>query len=118
MKNDMIGMKFDSSVPGEPKLKGEDILRKMFGVNPDISKWWNMAALVGILVGLKLLFYVVLKYKEKSSLFFQRLYARRTTLPSHLEVTSFRNDQYVSFSKRHQTLTPLSSQEGLGSPLP
>lgn len=118
LKNDMIGMEFDSPLQGEPKLKGETILREMFGINPDSSKWWNLAALTCLLVGLRFIFYVVLKYKERSSLFFQKLYAKRTTLQSHVKVASFRKDQYISSSKRHRTLTPLSSQEGLGSPLP
>ncbi|XP_004306192.1 PREDICTED: ABC transporter G family member 15-like isoform X2 [Fragaria vesca subsp. vesca] len=118
LKNDMIGMEFDSPLQGEPKLKGEIILREMYGINPDSSKWWNLAALTCLLVGLRFIFYVVLKYKERSSLFFQTLYAKRTTLQSHVKVASFRKDQYISSSKRHRTLTPLSSQEGLGSPLP
>ncbi|KAL6133974.1 hypothetical protein ACLB2K_066207 [Fragaria x ananassa] len=118
LKNDMIGMEFDSPLQGEPKLKGETILREMFGINPDSSKWWNLAALTCLLVGLRFIFYAVLKYKERSSLFFQKLYAKRTTLQSHVKVASFRKDQYISSSKRHRTLTPLSSQEGLGSPLP
>ncbi|PRQ44774.1 putative sulfate-transporting ATPase [Rosa chinensis] len=118
LKNDMIGIEFDSPVQGEPKLKGEIILREMFGINPESSKWWNLAALACLLVGLRLIFYVALKYKERSSFFFQKLYAKRTTFQNHVKVASFRKDQFISSSKRHRTLTPLSSQEGLGSPLP
>ncbi|KAM5558749.1 ABC transporter G family member 15-like [Rosa sericea] len=117
LKNDMIGIEFDSPVQGEPKMKGEIILREMFGINPESSKWWNLAALACLLVGLRLIFYVVLRYKERSSLIFQKLYAKRTTFQNHVKVASFRKDQFIS-SKRHRTLTPLSSQEGLGSPLP
>ncbi|KAK9922025.1 hypothetical protein M0R45_030508 [Rubus argutus] len=118
LKNDMIGIEFDSPVQGEPRLKGEIILRDMFGVSPEISKWWNLAALACLLISLRLIFYVVLKYKERSSLFFQRLYAKRTAFQIHVKVGSFRKEQFISSSKRHRTLNPLSSQEGLGSPLP
>ncbi|KAK9922027.1 hypothetical protein M0R45_030510 [Rubus argutus] len=99
LKNDMIGIEFDSPVQGEPRLKGEIILRDMFGVSPEISKWWNLAALACILIALRLIFYVVLKYKERSSLFFHRLYAKRTTFHTHLKVASFRKAQFISSSK-------------------
>ena len=65
LKNDMIGIEFDSPVQGEPRLKGEIILRDMFGVSPEISKWWNLAALACLLISLRLIFYVVLKCKER-----------------------------------------------------
>ncbi|PQP94880.1 hypothetical protein Pyn_04449 [Prunus yedoensis var. nudiflora] len=72
-KNDMIGLEFDPQVPGEPKLKGEDVLLHMYGINPKISKWWDLAALAALLVCVRVIFYMVLKYKERASFFTQAL---------------------------------------------
>ncbi|PQP94881.1 ABC transporter G family member 15-like [Prunus yedoensis var. nudiflora] len=91
-KNDMIGLEFDPQVPGEPKLKGEDVLLHMYGINPKISKWWDLAALAALL-------YAKANFLHK---------AKRAPL---------RKEPLIS-SKRQKTLNPLASQEGLGSPLP
>ncbi|KAJ9164327.1 hypothetical protein P3X46_023920 [Hevea brasiliensis] len=123
-KNDMIGIEFDPLVPGNPKLKGEFVLSTMLGIDLHHSKWWDLVAVVVILIAFRLLFYAILKFKERTMPVFHKLYAQRTI--KHLKKRpSFRNSSpFPSFRKsspfpstRHQTLHSLSSQEGLNSPI-
>lgn len=44
-KNDLIGLEFEPLVPGDSKIKGEVILSDMFGIEPNYSKWWDLAVL-------------------------------------------------------------------------
>ncbi|KAH1224249.1 ABC transporter G family member 15 [Glycine max] len=114
-KNDMIGMEFDSLEPGGPKLKGEIILKTMLGIRVDISKWWDLVAVMIILVLLRVLFFFILKFKERAAPFLYSIYARQT-LQRIKKRPSFRKGPSFP-SKRHQSLHPLSSQEGLNSPI-
>lgn len=114
-KNDMIGLEFDPILPGGPKLKGEVVLTTMLGINIEYSKWWDLAAVVVILIAFRLLFYAILKFKETTLPMFRTLYAKRTL--QHLKKrASFRKNSPFP-SKRHQTFHSLSSQEGLNSPI-
>ncbi|PON89140.1 ABC transporter-like [Trema orientale] len=116
IKNDLIGLEFDPLFPGEPKLKGAYIIRKFYGIPLDHSKWWDLSAIVAILIIYRILFFVILKFKERASPLFQTLYAKRALQQLHKR-PSFR--KMPSFpSRRHNPLYSLSSQEGLGSPLP
>ncbi|KAF9597374.1 hypothetical protein IFM89_017720 [Coptis chinensis] len=116
-KNDMIGLEFDPLVPGDPKLKGEEILQNMLRMKLNHSKWWDLIALLVILVSYRLLFFFVLKFKERASPFLSTLYAKRA-LKNFKKRPSFRTQEIISTSKWHTTLRPLSSQEGLSSPIP
>ncbi|KAI3746400.1 hypothetical protein L6452_08832 [Arctium lappa] len=112
-KNDMIGMVFDGPYEGEPKVPGEFILTTMLGISLQNSKWWDLAVVVAILIFYRLLFFAILKFKERATPLFRKLYAKRTL--QHLNKRpSFRKTSSSFPSKRHQ---PLSSQEGLNSPL-
>ncbi|XP_038693212.1 ABC transporter G family member 15-like isoform X2 [Tripterygium wilfordii] len=79
-KNDMIGLQFDPPVPGQPKLLGETILQNFMGINPNISKWWDVTALLAEIICYKLLFYMALRYKERVSSLFHSLCAKKTIL--------------------------------------
>lgn len=114
-KNDFLGLEFDPMIPGDPKLRGDFIIQHMFGIPIDHSKWWDLAAIVAILVSYRVLFFVILKFKENALPLFQTLYAKRT-LQQLDKRPSFRKVPSIS-SKRHQPLHSLSSQEGLNSPL-
>ncbi|CAB4308835.1 unnamed protein product [Prunus armeniaca] len=114
-KNDFIGLEFDPMIPGDQKLTGDFIIQHMFGIPIDHSKWWDLAAIVAILVSYRVLFFVILKFKENALPLFQTLYAKRT-LQQLDKRPSFRKVPSIS-SKRHQPLHSLSSQEGLNSPL-
>ncbi|TXG70340.1 hypothetical protein EZV62_005275 [Acer yangbiense] len=74
-KNDMIGLEFDPQMPGDTKLMGEEVLQKIFGMELELSKWWDLFALLVLLVSYRLILLAVLKYKEKSLSLLRRLYA-------------------------------------------
>lgn len=112
-KNDLIGMEFDPLEPGDPKLKGEFILKTMLGVRVDNSKWWDIAAIMIILILLRVLFFFILKFKERAAPFLYSIYARQT-LQRIKKRPSFRKGPSFP-SKRHQSLHPLSPQEDLNS---
>ncbi|KAF5471178.1 hypothetical protein F2P56_011635 [Juglans regia] len=114
-KNDLIGLEFDPLIPGDPKLKGEEVIKQMYRMPIGHSKWWDLAALVLLLIFYRMVFFLVIKLKERASPFFQLLYAKRAI--QHLDKRpSFRKTPSIT-SKRHQPLRSLSSQEGLNSPL-
>ncbi|KAK3026356.1 hypothetical protein RJ639_042653 [Escallonia herrerae] len=114
-KNDMIGIEFDPAQPGDPKLKGEVILETVLGISLRHSKWWDLAVVISILLFYRLLFFTILKFKERASPVFRKLYAKRTL--QHLRKRpSFRKTPPFP-SKRHQIVHSLSSQEGLNSPI-
>ncbi|PNT56632.1 hypothetical protein POPTR_001G255800v4 [Populus trichocarpa] len=114
-KNDFLGLEFEPLVPGEPKISGEFVVTRMFGVPLDHSKWWDLSAIYLILVCYRILFFVVLKLKERALPFVKDLYSKRT-LRIIEKRPSFRKAPSFS-SSRHQPLHSLSSQEGLNSPL-
>lgn len=114
-KNDLLGLEFDPLIPGDPRLTGEYVITHMLGIELKHSKWMDLAALFIILACYRLLFFAILKFKERASPLFQSLYAKRTIQqlekrPSFRKMPSFP-------SQRHQPLYSLSSQEGLDSPL-
>ncbi|KAL8216916.1 hypothetical protein R6Q57_023753 [Mikania cordata] len=114
-KNDMIGLEFDAENEGEPKLPGELILTTVLGISTDYSKWWDLAAVIAIIFVYRLLFFVILKLKERAKPMVREIYTRRTL--NHLKKrASFRKTSPFP-SKRHQPAYSLSSQEGLNSPL-
>lgn len=111
----MIGLEFEPSEPGEPKLKGENILKTMLGVSLKHSKWWDLAVVVGMLILCRFLFFVILKFKENVLPMLRKLYAKNKI--QHLRKrASFRKTQTCP-SLRHQNVHSLSSQESLNSPL-
>ncbi|KAF5773237.1 putative ABC-type xenobiotic transporter [Helianthus annuus] len=114
-KNDMIGLEFDAENQGEPKLPGELVLTTVLGISIDHSKWWDLAAVMLIILVYRLLFFVILKLKERAKPMVREIYTRRTL--NHLKKrASFRKTSPFP-SKRHQPAYSLSSQEGLNSPL-
>ncbi|CAI0450159.1 unnamed protein product [Linum tenue] len=118
-KNDMIGQEFEALIPGGPKLKGEVFLTTVLGVNIGYSKWWDLAAVVVILIAFRLAFYAILKLKERSSPLLREIYTKRTLHHLKKKRPSFRISSSSRFpSKRHQqVIHSLSSQEGLFSPI-
>uniref|UniRef100_A0A7N0TU25 ABC transporter domain-containing protein n=2 Tax=Kalanchoe fedtschenkoi TaxID=63787 RepID=A0A7N0TU25_KALFE len=125
-KNDLIGLEFDPLTPGEPKLSGEYVVTQMLKVSLDHSKWWDAAALVAVLMFYRLSFFVILKLKEKLVPLIQTLYAKKAQndlkkLSAVTKVLSFRVPSTRVSSGRHSSrrhnLHPLSTQEGLTSPI-
>lgn len=111
-KNDLIGLEFEPQMGGDAKIKGEYILDAMFGIRTDYSKWWDLGVVVCFLISYRVLYYLALKHKERAS---SLLHIKRTLQHIFLKRPSLK-DKYTS-SKRHQSLHPLSVQEGLNSPM-
>ncbi|KAK6164116.1 hypothetical protein DH2020_000980 [Rehmannia glutinosa] len=114
-KNDMIGIEFEGAQPGEPKLKGEVVLTSLIGISLNHSKWWDLAAVAAILIAYRLLFFSILKFKERALPIYKTYYTKRT-LHHMKQRPSFRKAPPFP-SKRHHVVHSLSSQEGLNSPL-
>lgn len=110
----MIGIKFDPPQPGLPKLEGEVVLTTILGMTLSHSKWWDLAVVAAILVAYRLLFFSILKFKERAVPIY-RHYRAKKTLGHLLQRPSFRKAPPGS-SKRHHVIHSLSSQEGLNSP--
>ncbi|KAI3518282.1 hypothetical protein L1887_06828 [Cichorium endivia] len=113
-KNDMIGLVFDGLSPGDPKMTGEEVITKMYRLPLNHSKWWDLLAIFAILVAYRIIFFIVLKLKERASPFFQSVYTKRT-LDRLSKRPSFKR---FPSSRRNHVLRSLSSQEGLSSPIP
>jgi hypothetical protein len=108
----MIGLEFEPLVAGDAKLKGEMILQDSFGIPTDYSKWWDLVALVFLLISYRFLFFLALKHKESASSLLQ---TTRTYLDKLITKTPLKDTNVAS--RRHQPLYPLSGQEGLSSPM-
>lgn len=115
-KNDLIGLEIDSGLQGGPKIKGEVILEMLLGYQAHHSKWWDLGAVLIILVTSRLLFVVILKLKEKVSPFLQTLYMKETLRCIGKPSMAVKVPQFPS-KRHHQPLYSLSSQEGLNSPI-
>ncbi|XP_047979866.1 ABC transporter G family member 15-like [Salvia hispanica] len=113
-KNDMLGLVFDPLFPGDPKLTGEYVLTKMFGLSLDHSKWWDLCAVYALIVVYRFLFFLILKLKERAGPYVHSLYARRIAYRLKKRPSTLRRSTSRP-SKRHTVA--LSSQEGLNSPL-
>lgn len=111
----MLGLEFDSPLFGQPKLKGEVVLTSYIGISLNHSKWWDLAAIAAILIAYKLLFFYILKFKERALPILKTYYAKRT-LHHIMQRASFRKTPPFP-SKRYHVVHSLSSQEGLNSPL-
>ncbi|KAL2565411.1 hypothetical protein AAZV13_19G105800 [Glycine max] len=66
-KNDMLGLEFDPLLPGNPKLTGEQVLTLLFGVPLNHGKWWDLTALIILLIVHRLLLFLALRYSKRSS---------------------------------------------------
>ena len=116
-KNDFIGLEFDPMIPGDPKLTGEYIITQMFGISLKESKWFDLSIVFILLFSYRILFFLILKFKERASPIFREIYAK-VTVRRIRRRPSFRIRE-PSFSARHPPpLHPLALQEGLSSPLP
>ncbi|KAL2510824.1 ABC transporter G family member 15 [Abeliophyllum distichum] len=114
-KNDMIGIEFEPPEAGEPRLKGEYVLTSVIGISLKHSKWWDLAVVTAILLANRILFFAILKLKEKAMPKLRTFYTKRT-LHQLKKRPSFRKTPPFH-SKRQHIVHSLSSQEGLNSPL-
>ncbi|KAG0467548.1 hypothetical protein HPP92_019128 [Vanilla planifolia] len=115
-KNDFIGSTFDPLIPGDAKLSGEFILQDTFGISTSHSKWLDLLAAAIILLVYRLLFFFILKTKERLSPLMWKLNAKASTLQQWRKA-SFK-ERKSSFVARKASREPMALQEGMGSPLP
>ncbi|XP_010269761.1 PREDICTED: ABC transporter G family member 15-like [Nelumbo nucifera] len=113
-KNDLIGLEFDPFIPGGPKLKGETIITTMFGIPMDHSKWMDLTAVFIILISCRLLFFVILKFRERTSPLFHTIFTKKILQQLNRRPSFNRKPSTI----KRQPSFPLSYQEGLSSPLP
>ncbi|KAL8172155.1 hypothetical protein V2J09_023959 [Rumex salicifolius] len=118
LKNDLLGREFNPMIPGEPKLTGETILRELLGDDVNHSKWWDMAIVIFLSLCYRVVFYLLVKFKGQTTSFTIPAWFRRAIKSSACRRVKKITRDHVVFSKRHQPPHSLSSQEGLGSPLP
>lgn len=107
-KNDMVGLEFDPLIPGDSRVKGEQIIKSVFGVSLEHDKWWDLTALIILLLLHRTLLFLVLRYNSRSKSHLLWFHAKR--ILHHFAA------RFSSRSKRKHVPPPLSSQEGLMSP--
>lgn len=115
-KNDLLGLVFDPLFAGNPKLTGEYVLKNMFGIPLDHSKWWDLFAVYALIIVYRLVFFIILKLKERAAPFLHSLYAMRTLYHLKRRPSFRRLPSHPSM--RPHNVRSLSSQEGLNSPIP
>ncbi|TKY62632.1 ABC transporter G family member 15 [Spatholobus suberectus] len=111
-KNDMLGVEFDPLVPGDPKVSGEKVLALVFGVPLDHGKWWDLTALVTLLLVHRVVLYLVLRFVKRAKSPKLWLYAQKSL---HFAERCLLNNKPSIFSWK-QAQHPLSSKEGVMSP--
>ncbi|KAL3324649.1 hypothetical protein AABB24_038659 [Solanum stoloniferum] len=116
-KNDLIGLEFDPVMPGDQmkkKMKGEEIISSVLGFSVKHSKWCDLGVVIAILISYRLLFYIILKLKDKALPILHTLYTQ-TTLQHLSKRPSFRITP--PFPSKRYHIHSLSSQQDLDSPL-
>eukprot|EP00249_Psilotum_nudum_P009030 c21663_g1_i5 orf=492-1811(+) len=64
-KNDFEGLYFESNIHGSPPISGDSVLRNDYQVTMSYSKWVDLAILVGMAVLYRLIFFWLIKLKER-----------------------------------------------------
>lgn len=65
-KNEFLGLTFPNvKVGGPPTISGEEILRDIWQVEMEYSKWVNLVILLGMVVLYRLVFFAIIKASEK-----------------------------------------------------
>ncbi|CAL1385694.1 unnamed protein product [Linum trigynum] len=85
LKNDMMGLEFDSAIPGRPKITGEFILTNTYGMNLKYSKWRDVAALFCLLLAYRVILVFTLHYKQRISSPFRRTQPKRGLKPTTVQ---------------------------------
>ncbi|XP_054801210.1 ABC transporter G family member 15-like isoform X2 [Prosopis cineraria] len=107
LKNDMLGLEFDPLIPGNPKAKGEQVLKLTFGVSTNHDKWWDMTALVTLFIAHRFILFLVLRYDKRQISPLRWFYAKVS--PHYSEGFSLSNKQRRMAFKKQQAL-PLSAE--------
>lgn len=78
--NDFRGLVFENNVVGGPPLTGEDLLKTRFDMYVEFSKWWNVLVLVFMACAYRILFFLIIKLRERLPALILRMKARQRTL--------------------------------------
>ncbi|KAK4272510.1 hypothetical protein QN277_021061 [Acacia crassicarpa] len=107
LKNDMLGLEFDPVIPVNPKIKGEQVLKLIFGVSLNHDKWWDITALVALFIAHRLILFLVLRYNKRQISPLRWFYAK--VRPRYGEGFSLSKKQpRIAFKK--QQAVPLSAE--------
>ena len=79
-KNDFLGLEFEPLEPGRPKIKGEDVVYSIYGITDRYSKWWDLAAIVFLILAYRVIFFLVVKFKERFSPSLRKFYTSAVVL--------------------------------------
>lgn len=112
-KNDMLGLEFDPLLPGDSKVSGEQVLKSEFGVPLNHDKWWDLTALLALLLVHRLLLFLVLRYNKRLKSPMLWFYAKERI---HFAKRCLMRNMPSISSKNKEAPQPLSSQEGVMSP--
>eukprot|EP01018_Ginkgo_biloba_P012579 Gb_34149 [translate_table: standard] len=77
-KNDLLGLEFDPQVSGMPKISGEYILKNVFQINTNLSKWWDLTIIFSMIFAYRLIFFLMIKYNEKVAPSLRAFYAKHS----------------------------------------
>ncbi|XP_068639700.1 ABC transporter G family member 11-like [Aristolochia californica] len=76
-QNDLKGLIFDNQSPEMPKIPGEYILKNVFQIDVNRSKWWDLSVLFSMIVIYRILFFLMIKISEDVTPWMRGYLARR-----------------------------------------
>lgn len=76
-QNDLLGLSFDNQSPILPKLPGDYILKVVFQIDLNRSKWVNLSVLFSMIVIYRLIFIITIKINEDVTPWIRGYIARR-----------------------------------------
>ncbi|KAG9442028.1 hypothetical protein H6P81_017882 [Aristolochia fimbriata] len=76
-QNDLKGLIFDNQSPDLPKIPGEYILKNVFQIDVNRSKWWDLSVLFSMIVIYRILFFLMIKISEDVTPWMRGYLARR-----------------------------------------
>lgn len=115
----MLGLMFDPILPtGGPQVSGEYIMNEQLGIGTSRSKWLDLAALFFLMVIYRCLFFLMIKLKERSLPQVRKMLAKRKLRRLQKRPSfSIKPPSLPSSRRYNPNPIPLSSQEGLSSPI-
>lgn len=76
-QNDLMGLEFDNSAPGLPKIPGEFILEQIFQIDLHRSKWVDVSVIFVMIIAYRVIFFIVIKINEDVTPWIRGYIARR-----------------------------------------
>ncbi|KAJ3692961.1 hypothetical protein LUZ60_012056 [Juncus effusus] len=77
-QNDLKGLLFDNQTPDQPKIPGEYVLETFYQIDTNRSKWLDLTVLFCMIIGYRLLFFIMIKFNEEITPWIRGFFARRT----------------------------------------